>query len=189
MGLFGKSKENSRRVVLEGIFGGFLVLAILFVLLAMYLPSYNFCPSVVGPRMVFALKLMIFPALLLFINFFAVAIARINPDLMNPLKAKENDTFRINRNVLQNSLEQFVLFFVTMMVYSIVFDGSDLKLVMIAVIIYCIGRLLFWVGYHKDILYRAPGMVLTGVYFPILFYDAYRVFFSCCLSCSTCVAN
>ncbi|MGD9912711.1 MAG: MAPEG family protein [Rhizobiaceae bacterium] len=84
------------------------------------------------------------------------------PQAADPLAGGESGRHRINQRVLQNSLEQFVLFVpVVLALAALAQDGIVWHGVRTAVLVFTLGRLLFWVGYHRSPPGRAPGFVMT----------------------------
>lgn len=80
----------------------------------------------------------------------------------DPLAGAESRRFKVNRNVLQNSLEQFVLFAPTILAFAALAATDALwRLVPIAVFLFTAGRLLFWIGYNQTAQLRAPGFAMT----------------------------
>ncbi len=62
--------------------------------------------------------------------------------------------------VLQNTLEQVVLAVVAHLGLAAVLEGSG-PLIVALVVLFCIGRALFWAGYAKGAAARALGFALT----------------------------
>ena len=58
------------------------------------------------------------------------------------------------------------------------FLTTDLRVLPIMTGLFVLGRILFWIGYVFDPLYRALGMTITAAPTVIaLFYDVYWLFF------------
>ena len=80
----------------------------------------------------------------------------------DPLSGGESARHRVNQRVLQNSLEQFVLFVPAVLGLAILADDVFVwHAVQIAVLLFTLGRAAFWIGYHRSPQARAPGFVIT----------------------------
>jgi uncharacterized membrane protein len=79
----------------------------------------------------------------------------------------------INRRYLTNTLEQTFLATIGMLALSITVPFDSMNFVPALAILFVLGRICFWVGYHVNPYARAFGLVLTflptiGVYFYVL---------------------
>ena len=79
----------------------------------------------------------------------------------DPVAAAESREWKVNQRVLQNTVEQAAIFLPTLFALGVRIDASMLRLLPIAVALWCAGRLLFWVGYRKSVVWRAPGFDWT----------------------------
>jgi hypothetical protein len=71
-----------------------------------------------------------------------------------------------------------VLFFVGSLILSTFLDAYNIKLIPIWASLFVFGRIAFWIGYLKEPIEPAFGLVVT--LYPriaVLIYDAYRVLF------------
>jgi len=87
------------------------------------------------------------------------------PDIGSPME--------INRRYLTNTLEQTVLATIGMLALSITVPLDYLNFVPALAILFVLGRICFWVGYHVNPYTRAFGLALTfiptiGVYIYVL---------------------
>ena len=87
------------------------------------------------------------------------------PDVGSPLE--------INKRYLTNTVEQTLLATVGMLALSITVPVTDMNFVPALAILFVLGRISFWVGYHINPYARAFGLVLTfaptiGVYVNLL---------------------
>ncbi len=83
------------------------------------------------------------------------------PGALDPLAGAESRRFRANRQVLQNSIEQFAIFAPSVLSLAAVADDRTWLFVPAMVLLFVIGRLLFWVGYHFGGNWRAPGFNMS----------------------------
>lgn len=124
-----------------------------------------------------ALKCNLIALLPFILGIQAIANHRAFKAANNPLLGLESERQRIHIRYTQNTLEQFLIFFVVTMTSVIYLDtGERMRLLPIATGSFVFFRILFWAGYLKHWSYRAPGMVGTGFsYIPLLFYTLYWV--------------
>jgi hypothetical protein len=116
----------------------------------------------VDERVVVALRADIFGALWLFASIANVARLRFfsGEDIDGSGMTQATESVRIGNAIVQNTLEQAVLAIAAHMAIAAVLPGSTL-LVVALVVLFCIGRACFWVGYRKGASGRAFGFALT----------------------------
>lgn len=90
-----------------------------------------------------------------------VAAQRLNPDMWVGQKVRPNSSLDINTRYVLNTVEQFVLFLVGLSGMSLYVPVSEARTVPILAALFLMGRILFWVGYHKNPYLRAFGFGLT----------------------------
>ena len=105
----------------------------------------------------------------------AVAHDRLFTPAINPLANFENKRIKVNKQYLQNTLEQFVLFvFAVLMFTSLCQNGDDMRSIVAFAVAWTLSRIIFWIAYHHnplDRIYGLIGMVLTMI---VLIYSGYR---------------
>lgn len=118
-------------------------------------------------RLVFALKCCAVAILFsLVMGVEAVAHERLRSPAIDPLAGYETRRMRVNLRYLQNTLEQLVVFvpgLLGLAAYSP--DGSAMRRVVAATVVWIAARIAFWIGYHRSSAergYGAPG-VIVGV--------------------------
>jgi len=90
-----------------------------------------------------------------------VADGRFRTNAINPLAQRETRAQLIDGRVTANTLEQYVVFLVGSLTLSTLLASKYLPTLAGACVLFMLARLAFWFGYHKDPLYRAPGMAAT----------------------------
>ncbi len=83
------------------------------------------------------------------------------PSAEDPFLGSESQRFRINQRVLSNTIEQFLVFVPLVLALAPRLPVGQVKLLPIAVTAWCLGRLMFWIGYHVAPHWRAPGFDWT----------------------------
>lgn len=115
-------------------------------------------------RMLVALKCCALAALFcLFGGVEAVAHERLQSAAFDPLAGHETTRLRVNKQYLQNTLEQFVLFAVGLFGLAAYSEtGGEMRAVIATTVVWIAFRFAFWIGYHKSAAMRglgAPGMI------------------------------
>jgi uncharacterized MAPEG superfamily protein len=117
-------------------------------------------------RMLVALKCCALAALFcLFGGVEAVAHERLQSAAFDPLAGHETTRLRVNKQYLQNTLEQFVLFAVGLFGLAAYSEtGGEMRAVIATTVVWIAFRFAFWIGYHKSTAMRglgAPGMIVA----------------------------
>ena len=115
----------------------------------------------VADRLAFALKWDLLAVVPLLLMLTRVADGRFRSDAINPLAQRETRAQLIDGRVTRNTLEQYVLFLVGSLSLSTLLAPQYLPVLPAACVVFVLARLAFWLGYHRDPLYRAPGMAAT----------------------------
>lgn len=114
-----------------------------------------------GDRVAFALRCAVFPALTLLVGILAVAQSRYESDAIDPLARAERGALVVHGRYVANTLEQLVLHVIAMLGLAV--DGTAVGLRLVPALTACFvaGRILFWMGYLRDPMKRAPGFAMT----------------------------
>lgn len=112
-------------------------------------------------RMAFGLKCCAMSSICLIVGIQVVANMRLFSNQINPVGGnKPTKAFEINCRYVSNTSEQLLLHVIGNMVAS-ANRSIDLRYILLNSLLFCVGRLLFWIGYHIKPTGRAIGMVLT----------------------------
>lgn len=140
---------------------------------------YWFLPTPLGmdtalARLIFTLQMNVIALLPLFIALVVVGNGRFFSEAIDPLRHKENQAIEINGRVADNTFEQSFIFFIGTMALSTFLTVQNIKIVPALVVVYILARIVFWIGYRINPLYRAPGMAATsymnlGILFCVLY--------------------
>jgi hypothetical protein len=90
-----------------------------------------------------------------------VAAQRLNPDMWVGQKVKPNSALDVNTRFILNTVEQFILFLVGLSGIALYAPHSEAHSIPVLTSLFLIGRLLFWIGYHKNPYLRAFGFGIT----------------------------
>jgi len=158
---------EQRRTIFAAIGASFLVAAALWYLLLRVLPA----PAGVGAAETEAGCIAVAALLALLPGIEAIAHERFVTSAVNPLAGVETPRLRVNFRYLSNTVEQFLVFAAGLLALAAYWPP---RLLIIATIVWVLARWAFWIGYHKDPLWRAvgaPGMLQSLL---LLLYAAYR---------------
>ena len=113
-------------------------------------------------RLAYALNLNVVAIIPLFIMFIAVGNGRFLSEAIDPTRHVESREMEINAKVANNTLEQGFVFFVGTLALSTRLAPESMTLIPALAIVFILARIVFWIGYRKNPLYRAPGMAATS---------------------------
>jgi len=128
---------------------------------------YHLWPSNLGfpdmsSRLAFTLQANAIAILPLLAGIVTVGNDRFVSEAIDPTRRKEDLATQINGRVVENTLQQFVLFLVATTALSVSLTSAQMRIIPAAVIVFIVARIAFWVGYRIDPLYRAFGMAATA---------------------------
>ena len=163
----GKGRSSPSMVVLP-----LQMLGANFILGAIYYGGYYWCDSIPVPtstdlavRLSYTLRCTLPLFITLLFAVYAVSFHRfINRKVVgNPLVGNDH-LIQVDKNYLQNTLEQTVIAVGILLVATTYFNEPDLmKIVPIFVLAFIIGRILFRIGYGISPYYRSLGITITFV--------------------------
>jgi uncharacterized MAPEG superfamily protein len=114
-----------------------------------------------GDRIALVLKDAAFALLPGVIAICIVAAQRLDPKMWVGRSAKPNSALDINTRFILNTFEQFTAYFVANAVVALYSHADEARSIVILTMLFVLGRILFWIGYHKNPYLRAFGFGLT----------------------------
>jgi hypothetical protein len=90
-----------------------------------------------------------------------VAAQRLNPKMWVGRTAKPNSALDTNTRFILNTFEQFTAYLVAIAVVALYSPPEGARALPILTALFVLGRILFWVGYHKHPYLRAFGFGIT----------------------------
>ena len=133
----------------------------LFIFLYWLLPTFDEELASVD-RLVLAIKCLVFPVLIFFLTIVRVGSQRYGNPSENPVNCvADTEGMKIDLRVLSNTHEQLMVMAINTLALSIFLPFEYLSLLPIYSALFVIGRILFWVAYHKSTLWRAPGYAMS----------------------------
>lgn len=109
-------------------------------------------------RLAFAAKWNAVAIIPLFLAIAAVGNERFKCPSIDPLAGKPSAKMVVNNRVVDNTVQQFLLFATATLAVATSADGNQIRIVAAAAIVFVILRIAFWIGYRIDPIYRAFGM-------------------------------
>ena len=158
---------QQRRTLLGTIAASFFVAAALWWLLLRFLPE----PRTLAPVQTAVGCIAVAALLTVFAGIEAIAHERFVTAAVNPLAGVETPRLRVNFRYLSNTVEQFIVFAAGLLALAAYWSP---RLLVIVTIVWVLARWAFWIGYHKDPLWRAigaPGMLQSIL---VLLYVTWR---------------
>lgn len=114
-----------------------------------------------GERLAFAVKWIALGALPLVLAIASVGNARFASEAIDPTAGKESAAMIVNGRVVDNTMQQYLLFAAASLAVAAGAAGDQLGIVAAAAIIFVIARFVFWIGYRIRPVYRAAGFAST----------------------------
>lgn len=113
-------------------------------------------------RLLLALQLCAGPAVVLMLILQGLWRISDTPEAENPLLGKESRGWKINQRVMNNTIEQMLIFVPMYVALSIRMAPDRVFVLPLLMGFWCVARLMFWVGYRRGLHLRAPGMDWTS---------------------------
>src|SRR5262249_4151782 len=99
-----------------------------------------------------------FAVIPLLLGILAETNVRFFSGAIHPTLKKEDLAMQINGRVVNNTLQQFILFLVATTALCVNASSTQMRLIPAATIVFIVARMAFWIGYRIHPLYRAFGM-------------------------------
>ncbi|WP_372928868.1 MAPEG family protein [Methyloceanibacter sp.] len=90
-----------------------------------------------------------------------VAAQRLDPSMFVGQVPKPNSPVDINTKFILNTFEQFTAWFIAMAGLAMYCPIEEARTLPILTVLFVLGRILFWVGYHTNPYLRAFGFGIT----------------------------
>ena len=114
-----------------------------------------------GDRLALVIKDAVFAILPGVIAIAIVAAQRMDPKMWVGRVAKPNSALDINTRFILNTFEQFAAYFVANAGLALFCPPEEARTLIILTALFLLGRILFWIGYHRNPYLRAFGFGLT----------------------------
>jgi hypothetical protein len=157
----GRQVRPEQKIVAIGAASGVAVMALSVWLLTGLLPKPSI-PDAAAERLAYALGANVFAIVPLFVMYITIGNKRFLSDAIDPTRRAESAAMEIDGRVADNTLQQNFVFVVASLALSTLVPMSQLQVVWACAIVFVVARCVFWFGYRKHPLYRAPGMSSTA---------------------------
>ncbi len=155
------NQEDNNKVVKLGMLMGAIVTPLLFFSLYSLLPRYDFEVELIN-RISLGIQCLVFPALFFLVTVVKVGSQRFGNPAEDPTKiVASSESMNIDLRVLSNTHEQLVIFSLNTLGLSITLPYIYLSLLPIYSAIFVAGRVIFWLAYRRNVLWRAPGFAMN----------------------------
>ena len=114
-----------------------------------------------GHRIALVIKNAVFAILPAVLAICIVAAQRLDPTMFVGRVPKPNSALDINTRFILNTCEQFILFFIGNAALALYCPIEEARSLIILTVLFVLGRVLFWVGYHYNPYVRAFGFGIT----------------------------
>jgi hypothetical protein len=116
----------------------------------------------VSSRLAYTLQMNAVAIRPLLVGIIFVGNNRFLSDAIDPTLNKESMATQINGRVVDNTLQQFILFLVGTLALSVSLAGPQMRAIPAVTLVFVVARIAFWIGYRIHPLYRAFGMAATA---------------------------
>ena len=115
-------------------------------------------------KLVYTLRWQLFSLMTLLYSVKQVADSRFSSKAIDPVHGSSEHLLIVDTKILQNTLEQVVLNVPVQWILTTYLSASAMPRVIPSLVtIFVLGRILFYIGYHKHPMKRSYGMAMTGV--------------------------
>jgi hypothetical protein len=152
---------RDQKVVAVGAASGVLTMIVSVMVIYRCWPAHPELTDVAS-RLAYALQFNAIAVLPLLAGVVFVANGRFLSDAIDPTLNKESKAMQINGRVVDNTLQQFILFLVGTLALSVGLGAAEMRAIPAATLVFVVARIAFWIGYRIHPFYRAFGMAATG---------------------------
>lgn len=155
------TQRSDDRTVKMGMLLGFLGTIVVFISFYSFLPQVAEEVSLVE-RLKLGIMCLVFPVTLFFLMIVRVGSQRFGNLSADPTKCEANtEGMKVDLRVLSNTHEQLMIFAINILALSVLIPYQFLSLLPIYSGVFVAGRVIFWVGYRRNVLWRAPGFAMS----------------------------
>lgn len=151
---------KDQKAVAVGASSGIATMVVTLLALSNLLPGIA-ADATAGERLAYAFQWIALAAQPLALAIASVGNARFSSEAINPMAGKESPETAINCRVVDNTVQQYLLFGAATLAVAAGSRGDQLGVVAAAAITFVIARLIFWIGYRVKPVYRAAGFAST----------------------------
>jgi hypothetical protein len=153
--------KPEQKVVAIGAASGIAAMIIAVWLLTKVLPAPGIADEPAA-RLAYALRANVFALVPFFVMLVTIGNKRFLSDAIDPTRNAESAAMDIDGRVADNTLQQNFVFAVASLAVATLVPIGSVQVVWACAIWFVVARCVFWFGYRKHPLYRAPGMSGTA---------------------------
>ena len=113
-----------------------------------------------GTKLTYTLRCFVFLATFLWVAVLLTGLNRTKVGAENPLSGNEA-AMELHKKRLKNTLEQTFIFVLMALLLTAMMEREEMKYIFLSMVLFLVGRVLFWVGYGIHPAYRTAGNVVT----------------------------
>lgn len=166
--------EENKKVVFKLIPMGLLFGACFFFGGFYFFPFKFTVMDTVSDRLHFTLRWQLFSVFMVLMAVHGVGQKRSGSSAMDPIKGNAEHLVQVQKNILQNTVEQYILHLIGQIVLCSYLSSDSMKAIPLLVSLFVIGRITYRIGYTRAPMQRAFGFALT--FFPSVLTLIYCVF-------------
>jgi len=114
-----------------------------------------------GDRIALVIKDAVIAILPAVLAICIVAAQRLDPSMWVGRVAKPNSALDVNTRFILNTFEQFIAYFIGNAGLALYCPAEEARALIVLTVLFLLGRVLFWVGYHYNPYVRAFGFGTT----------------------------
>lgn len=114
-----------------------------------------------GDRVAYAAELLIAVAVVVLLIVSRLFRTFDTAKAEDPFANAESQRWRVNQRVLQNTVEQALIFVPALLALAARVEPGHVKILPVLTALWCAGRILFWIGYRVKPVLRGPGFEWT----------------------------
>ncbi len=141
--------------------GNWLFALAFYVIVKQFIINWEPVSWTVADRLELMIKCSIIALAPAVVGIAIVAAQRLNPDMWVGQRPKPNSALDVNTRFVLNTIEQFILFLVGLSGVALFTPIAEADSIPILTSLFLFGRILFWIGYHKNPYLRAFGFGIT----------------------------
>jgi len=152
--------RREQKVVAVGAASGVAGMALSVWALTLVLPPPGI--ETVAERLAYALQINVVALVPFFAMLITIGNSRFLSEAIDPTRHAEDPAQLIDGRVADNTLQQNFVFAMASLALATVLKPGQMQVLWACAIVYCLARLVFWLGYRLHPLWRAPGMSATA---------------------------
>lgn len=143
-----------------------MVIGVLLTLI-LYSSAYSLVPQFddgmqLTDRITLGFKCLLFPGFFLLAMVIKVGSQRFGNSAEDPTEViAGTESMKIDLRVLSNTNEQLLIFAINTLGLAVLLPLQYLSLLPIYSGLFVVGRIIFLLGYHHNVLWRGPGFVMA----------------------------